>query len=426
MGDSWGRTTHQKQLEVELPSTEAALNFEPSILPYGLGRSYGDSCLNSEGLQLATKRLDHFISFDPNTGVLCAEAGVSLAQVIDLALPCGWFPMVSPGTKYVTLGGAIANDVHGKNHHRVGTFGSHVLDLTLKRSDGNNYKCSRSENAELFAATIGGLGLTGLITHATIRLRQVSGPLIDQELIRFGHVNEFFNLVKDSDRDFEYTVAWIDGLARDASIGRGIFMRANHSAQAGVHNSRRIKLAVPFELPTFLLSPLTIGSFNRAYYWLRPTHSSRCVSYEPFFYPLDSIKNWNLLYGKRGLVQFQCVVPTRQAIEELLIITSRSRKASFLAVLKQFGAIASPGLLSFARSGFTLCMDFPYEGEVTRRLFEDLERVVVVAKGAIYPAKDLMMQPQHFNAFFPEAKRFMKSIDPKFSSNFWRRVNAKA
>ena len=422
MGESWGRVGQQQQNEHVIAAADILLPNNASILPYGLGRSYGDSCLNSSGLQLNTKQLDHFIDFDRHTGILVAEAGVSLAQIIELALPHGWFPMVSPGTKFVTLGGAIANDVHGKNHHRVGSFGCHILEMMLRRSDGQTLRCSPNENSELFCATIGGLGLTGLITQATIRLRQVSGPLIDQELIRFGHVDEFFSLAAESDQRFEYTVAWIDGLARAASLGRGIFMRANHSRLSSRIRARRNVLGVPFELPSFLLNPISIGAFNNIYYWGRATQSRRRVSYEPFFYPLDSINRWNFLYGKRGLVQFQCVVPSRQAIEELLVLTSRSRRASFLAVLKRFGAIASPGLLSFARAGFTLCMDFPYEGQVTRALFDDLEKVVVATGGAIYPAKDLMMKPASFRAFYPQLERFKRSIDGRFESDFWRRV----
>ena len=423
MGESWGRVSKQQQREYILTAADAAFPHDQSLLTYGLGRSYGDSCLNSNGVQLTTRQLDHFIDFDRNTGILVAQAGVTLAQIIELTLPHGWFPMVSPGTKLVTLGGAIANDVHGKNHHRVGSFGCHVLELTLRRSEGATLRCSPNENSELFAATIGGLGLTGLITQATIRLRQVSGPLIDQELIRFGHVDEFFSLVAESDRRFEYTVAWIDGLARAASLGRGIFMRANHSIQPAEINARHTKFGIPVELPALLLNPATIGAFNNLYYWGRASKTKRRVSYEPFFYPLDAINRWNLLYGKRGLVQFQCVVPQRQAIEELLVLTSRSRRASFLAVLKQFGAITSPGLLSFARAGFTLCMDFPYEQAATRELFSELEKVVLAAGGAIYPAKDHMMSGASFRAFYPHLERFKRSIDGRFASDFWRRVN---
>jgi FAD/FMN-containing dehydrogenase len=398
-------------------------------LAYGLGRSYGDSCLNDGGTLLATSRLDRFIAFDRKAGLLACEAGVSLEAILALAVPLGWFPPVVPGTKHVTVGGAIANDVHGKNHHRAGTFGCHVEELELLRSSGERVVCSPRERPELFAATVGGLGLTGLILAATIRLRPVTTERVVAESIALRDLAEFLEVSRASDAEHEYTVAWVDCLASGRRLGRGILHRGDHAEGPGPPRAigARARLSVPLELPVSPLNRVTLGAFNLAYYAKnRLAAGRRSLPYEPFFFPLDGIDRWNRIYGKKGLLQFQCVVPADAAptaLREMLGATSRAGEGSFLAVLKNFGSVRSPGLLSFPREGVTLALDFPKKGERTDRLFRELHAMVASAGGAIYPAKDAHMSPAQFAAQCGERLgAFRAQMDPAFSSSFWRRV----
>lgn len=400
-----------------------------TILPYGLGRSYGDSCLNDGGVLLQTRWMNKFISFDKSTGVLSCEGGTTFDEILQLAVPCGWFLPTTPGTRFVTVGGAIANDVHGKNHHRAGTFGCHVRRFELRRSDGETLLCSTGENPEWFHATIGGLGLTGLITWAEFQLRAIDSGFIQMESIKFGNLTEFFAISEDSDRDFEYTVAWIDALARGANLGRGIFMRGNHAAKTPMHGLTvhgGQKLEVPVDAPNFLLNPVTVRGFNFAYYQKQQIKVKRSVvHYDPFFYPLDAIGKWNRIYGRRGFFQYQSVVPFTDGPEvsrEMLSRIGRSGQASFLTVLKTFGHVTSPGILSFPRPGITLALDFPNNGQPTMKLFAELDEIVRTAGGRIYPAKDARMSAQDFQTAYPEWKSFSRYIDPQFSSSFWRRV----
>jgi FAD/FMN-containing dehydrogenase len=407
---------------------------EGSLLPYGQGRSYGDSCLNPGGTLLTTRSLDRFLGFDPATGVLTCESGVTLEAILRLVSSQGWFLPVTPGTKFVSVGGAIANDVHGKNHHRMGTFGRHVRRFELLRSDGTRRVCSPTENADWYAATIGGLGLTGVILWAEVQLRRMSNPYILQETVPFQDLDGFFRVDAQSDRDYEYTVAWVDCLGRGKRLGRGLYYRGEHAAPqfdalplSKSHLSRKGGLAVPFDLPSFTLNRLTVKAFNALYFakGRMGAGAAHLTHYDPFFYPLDSVHAWNRIYGRRGFLQFQCVVPHEVgggAMREILERISASRLASFLAVLKTFGSLPSPGLLSFPRPGVTLALDFANAGERTFRLFAELERVTREAGGALYPAKDARMQPETFLASFPHAARFGAYVDPAFSSAFWRRV----
>ena len=399
------------------------------VLPYGLGRSYGDSCLNDGGVLIDTFRLRRFISFDELTGTLRCEAGVTLGDILQLGIPRGWFLPTSPGTKYVTVGGAIANDVHGKNHHVAGTFGRHVTQFELLRSNGERLICSPSQNPQLFKATIGGLGLTGLILWAEVRLRKVDGPFIDMESIRFANLAEFFEISDDSDEHYEFTMAFVDSLAKGKSAGRGIFARGNHAWQKhipGRNGLPKQRLNVPFMAPGFLLNKTTLTAFNAAVYWKQPVKRTRAtVPFDPFFYPLDSIGNWNRMYGSRGFVQHQCVVPpehSSEAMHELFDVIAAGGEGAMLAVLKKFGDIESPGMLSFPRPGVTLALDFPMKGERTLRLLDRMDEVVMKYGGAIYPAKDARMSPATFQASFPRWREFAKYVDPRFSSSFWRRV----
>ncbi len=405
-----------------LPETDT------SMLPYGNGRSYGDSCLNQDGTLLHTRDLDRYIRFDPSTGLLDCEAGVLFSEILDLVVPQGWFLPATPGTKFVTVGGAIANDVHGKNHHKAGTFGRHVQAFELLRSDGNRLYCTPTENPTWFAATIGGLGLTGLVTWARIQLRRIPGPWMTSEIHRFDGLAGFFQLSEASDRDYEYTVAWIDCAAKGRGMGRGLFTRSNHAPaypdQRPTAPTRRLK--VPFVPPISLVNPLSLRIFNTLYYHRQRQPVAHVTThYEPHFYPLDGIRDWNRIYGPRGFMQYQCVVPpaeAEQCIQRLARLIAEAGGGSFLAVLKQFGELHSPGLLSFPRPGATLALDFPNNGKRTLQLLDRLDDVVATAGGAVYPAKDARMPGRLFRQYFPAWESFSKYIDPRFSSSFWRRV----
>lgn len=398
-----------------------------SVLAYGCGRSYGDSCINSHATALNTQRLNRFISFDSRKGILHAEAGLTLDEILRVIVPCGWFLPVVPGTRFVSLGGAIANDVHGKNHHLAGSFGCHVDSLTLLRSDGERYTCSPKANENLFAATIGGLGLTGLIVSAQIALIPILSHQLETEDLAFSCIEEFRALSRDS-ASWEYTVAWIDTFARRGKVGRGIFSRARHARTCeGLSSGRsRPRIGVPFAPPISLVNKWTVDYFNRIYFALGSRRRGiRYRHYQPFFFPLDAIADWNRIYGRRGFYQYQCVVPhsgSEQTIQALLREIQHDGEASFLAVLKEFGDRRSPGMLSFPRPGLTLALDFPNRGHRTQRLLEKFDETVLAAGGAVYPAKDARMPPQLFAAGYPGKQAFESQMDPKFSSAFWRRV----
>ncbi len=427
--ESWGRYPRVQQEVYRITSPDDPLPLPPdhrTVLPYGLGRSYGDSCLNDKNCLIDTDFLDNFVSFDPTCGVLRAEAGVSLATILTVIVPSGWFLPVTPGTKFVTLGGAIANDIHGKNHHCAGTFGRHVRAFGLLRSDGSRLICSPSENTELFNATIGGMGLTGLIVWVEIQLQKIPGPFLHTATIKFRNLDEFFDVSAENDSRFECNVSWVDCTSQGQNLGRGLFMAGNFSEQRRPLPKGGLTIPFPCNAPGWLLNPLSMKAFNLAYYnKQRAVRVDALTHYNPFFYPLDAIHNWNRMYGSRGFFQYQLVVPfseDRSIIKEIFKIIAASGKASFLAVLKTFGPLTSPGLLSFPRPGVTLALDFANDGAATLALMERLDRIVLSSGGALYPGKDARMSPEMFKASFPNAPEFSKYIDPKFSSSFWRRV----
>jgi FAD/FMN-containing dehydrogenase len=426
--ESWGRyprvTPRQVHSVYWLDEIESALtNSQSPSLPYGMGRSYGDACLIENGDVIDCTRCDRILAADWTTGVIKVEAGVTLAALLEVVVPRGWFLPVTPGTKFVTVGGAVANDVHGKNHHRAGTLGRFVKRLLLYRSDGSRLECSRETNADIFSATIAGLGLTGVIGWVELQLKPITGSWIDSETIPFSSVEEFQRLSDASDSSFEYTVAWVDCF--DGS-GRGIFFRGNHSPQNdGKLPNFKERVRIPITAPDWLLSKTGLQLFNSAYYRLHASgNASKRVLYDGFFYPLDSIRDWNLMYGKRGFLQYQFVIPSAQsaALRTILAAMAAADAGSFLAVLKKFGAISSPGMMSFPREGLTLALDLPFRGEKTLNLLNTLDSVVLEAKGAIYPAKDARMSPAMFRASFPRLEEFKRYIDPKMSSSFWKRV----
>ena len=435
---SWGGTLAGEHLALRphtLGEARAALASSGGLaaLAYGNGRSYGDVALNPGGRLIDCRSLDRLIEFDRQTGVLTCEAGALLGDILAvLARPevdgSAWFLPVSPGTRFVTVGGAIANDVHGKNHHRTGCFGRHVLNLELARSDGSVVACSPRAQPGLFAATVGGLGLTGLILTASLQLRRVAGSAVEAEDIRLHSLAEFFAVAAESEAEWEYTAAWIDCLASGAALGRGIFTRARHRPGVGAPPpARDPAITMPFTAPVSPLNRLTLRAFNTAYYHRLAGRDRRhwVGSYEPVLYPLDKLGAWNRLYGRRGFFQFQCVVPAAVATEataELLSHIAASGEGSMLAVLKTFGDVQSPGLLSFPLMGATLALDFPDRGASTRQLLGRLEEIVVAAGGRLYPAKDSVMSAETLRRGYPRLAEFLPHIDPAISSAFARRV----
>jgi FAD/FMN-containing dehydrogenase len=409
-----------------------------TVLPHGMGRSYGDSCLNQDGGLLITTSLDRFVAFDRARGTIECEAGVTLAAILALlegqAPGSGgqtWFLPVTPGTKFVTIGGAIANDVHGKNHHVAGCFGEHVEALRLLRSNGEVVTATPTQNTELFKATIGGLGLTGLILSARLKLLSVPGLWMEAEDVRFPDLDAFYRLSDEALAEWDYGVAWIDCVAGGAKLGRGVFTRSRHAEAPRVRtNKPRRPLAMPVELPEFLLNPYSIGAFNTLLWHKAPAAPKRrLVGYDPIFYPLDSIHSWNRMYGPRGMYQYQCAVPeatARPAIRDLLKRIAASGEGSFLAVLKTFGDRPSPGMMSFPMPGVTLALDFPNRGPRTLAMLEELDAITMAAGGRIYPAKDGRVSAAAFQAGYPQWREFARFVDPGFSSSFWRRVSAAA
>ena len=391
---------------------------------HGMGRSYGDVCLNPEGTLWLTTGLDHFMDFDGGTGRLVCEAGVLLRDIQRLAIARGWMLPVTPGTQLITVGGAIANDVHGKNHHVLGSFGDHVQRLTLLRTDGEIIHCGPNERPDWFAATVGGLGLTGVITQAELQLRRTPGPWLDTETVPYATLVEFFSLADDSEAGWEHTVSWFDCISGGG--GRGVFMRGK-PADAGQRPVPKARsLTMPFVPPVSLVNRLSLRPFNMAYYRLKKWRAGRAiVHYEPFFYPLDNLLEWNRMYGPRGFFQYQLVVPRnlgQDAVQAMLKEIARSGNGSFLAVLKTFGNRQPVGMLSFPQPGVTLALDFPNQGERTQKLFERLDAIVRQAGGRIYPAKDARMPRELFEAGYPRLPEFLKYRDPGISSGFSRRV----
>lgn len=427
---SWGNYPQTKQTIVYHNWRCDNIKQKPNtLLPYGLGRSYGDSCLNSHGYLLSTERLNHFISFDTQKGLLTCESGVTLNQILQFIVPKGWFLPVTPGTSYVTVGGAIANDVHGKNHHIAGSFGQYITQFELLRSNGDRIHCSKEKNKEWYYATIAGLGLTGLITWAELQLKPIKSNYINMEQIPFGNLEDFYTLTQDSNH-YEYIVSWLDTVSSGRKLGRGVLFRGNHADSSHDFEDKKSfnlkqSLSIPFISPINCANSLNVGMFNNLYYHihrLKPTISR--TSLFKFFYPLDGIAHWNRLYGPKGFFQYQCVVPleNRTAVSDIVKLTSQSKLASFLSVLKILGDKPSNGILSFARPGATLALDFPNKGEETLKLLKKFDTIVKEAKGAVYPAKDARMSSDAFQTFYPNWTAMNSYIDPHFSSDFWKRV----
>ncbi|OAP34432.1 FAD-linked oxidase [Sinorhizobium glycinis] len=399
-----------------------------AYLPFGNGLSYGDVCRNDRGTLIDSARHGRILAFDPGTGVIRCEAGATLVDLLLRAIPHRFFLPVTPSTGFVTVGGAVANDVHGRNHPARGSFGSHVRRLTLLRSNGERLICSARENAELFAATIGGMGLTGLILDVELRLMKVPSPHVQQHAIRFENIDEYFALVDRVGEEHEYSVAWIDQLATGRRAGRGILFAADHADASCEYPDipKGLKLSLPWSLPLSTLNSLTLKAFNE--YRFRREAPQETVSTEKWtshFHPLDRLGAWHRLYGRQGPCQHQSVYPAENAKETTVRLMETARKhghASFLTALHRFGDAPGRGLLSFPRPGFSLTLDFANQGEATVKLFEALDRIVVEVGGAVNPSKDFRMSRDVFEASFPSWRKLEVLRDPAMVSEFWRRT----
>ena len=380
----------------------------------GNGRSYGDSALNEDNT-ISTRHLNRMISFDEETGVLVTEAGVLLGDVIDAYLPRGWFPAVTPGTKFVTLGGMAAADVHGKNHHIDGGFGNFIDWVDVMGADGSVTRASRTTNTDLFDWTIGGMGLTGVILRLGLRLKRVETGWIQQRTIAAPNLDAAMAGF-ETHHDAPYSVAWIDCLSTGASLGRSLIMLGDHAPLEGLPNKYRQipfgpppakKKTVPFNAPSFALNRYTVKAFNAAYYHMgaRKTGTDY-VPWDTYFYPLDSILGWNKIYGRRGFVQFQCVLPdesARAGLEALLTRVSEAGQGSFLAVLKKLGT--DTHRFSFPMAGYTLALDFPVSDKVLS-LMTELDAVTLDHGGRFYLAKDARMTDTTLRASDDRAEGF--------------------
>jgi decaprenylphospho-beta-D-ribofuranose 2-oxidase len=414
----WGR--HPKvRAQVARPERRAEVTAaladrqDTPMLAYGLGRSYGDAALLEGGRMVLTRRLDRMLDFDPETGWLTVEAGVSLEEIVQTFVPRGFFPPVVPGTQFVTVGGALACDIHGKNHHVDGTFADHVRQVELMTGAGDLVTCDAEHEPELFWATVGGMGLTGLVLSMQLRLVRIDNPYIEMESVRVENLDHFFEVSAESG-DFTHTVSWVDCVTTGSAMGRGIFMRGRY-APAGTQGNlsllQRVGRLAPGLLdlrvdgPNWLLNGASIRAFNETYFRKQPKGVTRStVHYEPFFFPLDNVRQWNRLYGERGFLQYQFVVPTdpeHRAVRAVLAEITRSGLGSFLAVIKEFGARRHGGL-SFPAPGVTLALDFGHVGAPLLQLLDRLDAVVLEAGGRVYLGKDARLPREVFRQMYPE------------------------
>jgi FAD/FMN-containing dehydrogenase len=410
---------------------------ETSLISHGEGRSYGDAALNEGQGVLLQKRLNRFLAFDEREGILSCEAGVTLSEILDHLLPRGFFLPITPGTQFISVGGAIAADVHGKNHHRDGTISNQLLDFRLLTGRGEILLCSRQENSELFWATLGGMGLTGAILDARLKLRAVETAYVNASTERCRNLDQLLERVGDSDADYDYAVAWIDCLARGKRLGRSLLLRANPAGIADLpeclrSTPHRISTAsrfnVPFPLPSFLLNSFNMRLFNSAFYRAH-RNASRIRDCQSYFYPLDSIGHWNRVYGNRGVLQYQLVLPSgpaRRGLLEILERTTAMGRGSFLAVLKSTGP-ANSAPLSFPIEGISLALDFPYTGPALLELLKELDAIVLRHGGRVYLAKDCCLLAEDFRLMYPRVDEFLalkECHDPenRFSSSLARRL----
>lgn len=407
-----------------------------SVIPRGLGRSYGDASLNDKGVVSESLLMNRFISFDENNGILRCEAGVTYKDLLDTFVIRGWFPGVTPGTKYVTMGGAIASDVHGKNHHKVGSFSSYVLSFKILLASGEIIECSRSEHSDLFWATVGGMGLTGFILECEIQLKKITSPYIYNKAIKLGNLDALFDKIEEFSDDYHYSVAWIDVVAKGSSYGRGILLLGNNAEMEELPEKLKKKsllkyiekkIAVPFEIPFNALNKMTVSLFNAGIY-MTARNTEDYQHYDKYFYPLDFVLDWNHIYSKNGLIQYQLNVPLekgREAIDKVLKTVVSYGGGSFLAVIKKMGN--QEGILSFPFEGYTLSMDFPVK-KGTIEMCSQLDKIVMEYGGRTYLTKDSILDEKTFKQMYSgHWEKWMKikmKYDPdnKFTSNLGRRI----
>lgn len=402
-----------------------------TYLPRGLGRSYGDVCLNNDGSLILTDDFKSIINFDYENGVIECESGISLNKILKIITPLGWFLPIVPGTSFVTVGGAIANDIHGKNHHKKGTFGNFVMSIDLLRSSGEIITCTPEQNSDFFKSTIGGLGLTGLIIKAKIKLIPIKNNLINSKNIRYHSLNNFFEINSEIEKKNEYTVSFVDlGIGKKKKQIRGVYHVGNHDDleenKKNFIKPKELSLRLPFPPHISVVNNFSISIVNSGYYLVNRNSDWRRQHYRNFFFPLDSIKNWNRAYGKKGFYQYQFVVPMNYAddvLNDVITIINSYNQKPVLGVLKTFGKIDSIGMLSFPIEGVTLAIDFSNKGETTLKMLENIDSVIIDAGGRIYPAKDARMKKETFLKSFLNFNEFEKYIDPLFSSSFLRRMS---
>ena len=427
------RLEHLRRRE-DLPDL---LSHSDTLIARGNGRSYDGAALNSD-LTLSMLKMDRMQSFDEKTGLLTCEAGVLLVDILDTFVPRGWFPPVVPGTKFVTVGGMIAADVHGKNHRRDGTFGAHVESLLLATADGETRECSRAKNADLFCATLGGMGLTGIILSASFRLKPIETAFVMEETLSARDIDETIVLLEASE-NWPYSVAWIDCLARGTKQGRSLLKRSRFMERSALPPRLAPdplcptvgrQYTVPVDAPAMLLNRVSVRVFNAWHYHRGTTLSgTRPVHFDRFFFPLDRLQAWNRLYGRRGFMQYQCVLPKGEGntgIRTLLDYISAAQQPSVLAVLKLLGP-AGEGLLSFPMEGYTLSLDFPMRNG-TLALLAALDEITHRHGGRVYLAKDACSTPERIRQGYPRCAAFSNirtetaGLAPKFASMLSRRL----
>jgi len=434
----WGAhlRSHAFFVSPETPTDVIARMDPRGTIARGLGRSYGDPAMNAGHQVVGLARLNRYLDFDPETALLTCEAGVSLAQIIRDFTPRGFFPMITPGTKFVTVGGCIANDVHGKAHHVDGCFNTCVESFTLLLADGKVVLASRTENSELFWGCFGGMGLLGIVLTVTLRLRRIETTYFRKRSIQAKNLEQMLAALEDSDKSFPYSVAYVDPFATGEKLGAGVLMVGDHAKLDELPATLRAlrysvspdpKLSVPFELPEITLNPVTMRVVN-VVSKLKLSSSAAFDHYENFFYPLDWIANWNRGYGRRGFTQYQFVIPFDNGLSrmrEILTAIVTSGQLPFLNVLKRFGA-EGQGHLSFPRDGYTFAIDFPVRSG-TAALMRRLDRMVLDAGGRIYLGKDAYVDAETFRAMYPRCQEWLAlkaKVDPNgvFTSDLGRRV----
>jgi len=385
-----------------------------TVIARGGGTSYGDASINNNGINIDVRRLNKMLHFNPENGVLHCQSGVSLRDIIRTFLPKGWFLHVTPGTQLATVGGCVACDAHGKNW-KAGSFCHFVKGLNLMLHDGSIIYCDDNENSDIYFATFGGMGMTGIIIDVHLQLKKVSSSYIDVETIRFGNLKELFDLQYKSMDSNEYLFSWIDSHKEGKDMGRGVLQRANHSANNELRYIDKGRIPVPFYMPNFTINRFLVSAFNTTkYFTARKTSNKKCMYLADFFYPLDCIANWNRIYGKKGLIEYQVVIPfdvAYETIAEILKIISKSKLGSVVAAVKPLSK--SAGLLSFPINGFTLAVDFAYNPFLWH-LLDKLDRIVIESGGRVYLAKDARLSAMSFKKMYSDSLDMWESVREKY------------